>query len=72
MERIKQEVIKFTVSDIETLIKKHVKDVEKLTGEYEISWESRHWDNTSPGKLSRGATLVEVTTKCAVATGPIA
>jgi hypothetical protein len=65
MDRIKTERIKFNAKDIETLVKKHLKDVEKIdegTGQFEIVWKTN---------LNKGSTLVEVISKHAVATGPL-
>lgn len=62
MERIKTETIKFTVEDIEKLVIKHLKEVEKLQGAIEIEWLLN----------SRSASaILEVVTNVAVATGPI-
>jgi hypothetical protein len=66
MERIKTETLKFNAKDIEELIKKHLKNVEMIddeTGQFEIVWQNND--------LNRGATLVEVVSRHAVATGPL-
>jgi hypothetical protein len=67
MERIKTEKIKFNVKDIEALIKNHLREIEHVdedTGQFEIIW-SPDYD------VNRGATIVEVVSKHAVATGPL-
>ena len=38
MKRIRTETMKFTVDDIEKLITNHLKEVEKITGSFEIKW----------------------------------
>jgi tyrosyl-tRNA synthetase len=68
MERIKTELIKFNAKDIEDLIKKHLKVVEKIdfrTGQFEIVWQN-DWI-----KGQNQVTIVEVVSKHAVATGPL-
>ena len=67
MERIKTETVKFSRKDIENLLLKHLKDVEKLSGAVEIKW----LDGVINPKRDKDSIIIEIISSIAVATGPI-
>jgi len=66
MERVKSEKISMSQDDVEQLVTKHLKFVEGLIGPLEFDWlphSAAH--NPGPG------TMVRITSKHVVATGPL-